>query len=207
MPEGIFSGDIDNVMRWLSTAGVILGLAGAVIIVAYLVRRGPGRLNAAGKWTLLVGLFLLPTMTMLLGNVVGFHNTKQSCAECHTMDPWIEDMKNPESTTLAAKHYQNRLINEDQCYTCHTGYGLGGNIRAKVGGVRHVMHYYFTGVPEEIKISRPFPVATCLHCHEQAAGYLKIEQHVDAEFKPQILSGEMSCFECHAPPHPRKEAK
>ena len=98
---------------------------------------------------------------------------------------------------------KDRLINEDQCYTCHTGYGLAGNIQAKMSGLSHVTHYYVTGVPSEIRIKRPFPAATCLHCHVDAAGYLKIEQHVDAEMKPKILSGEMSCFECHAAPHPR----
>ena len=59
------------------------------------------------------------------------------------------------------------------------------------------------GVPSEIKIKKPFPVSTCLHCHVEAAGYQKIEQHVDPEMKPKILSGELSCFECHASPHPR----
>ncbi len=144
-------------------------------------------------------------MTMLLGNVVGFHNTRQSCTQCHTMDPWISDMKDPASITLAAKHYQRRWINEDQCYTCHTGYGLSGNLQAKIGGLSHVTHYYITGVPSQIKIKRPFPPETCLHCHGETAKYLKIDPHVDAEMKPKILSGELSCFECHAAPHPRKK--
>jgi cytochrome c nitrite reductase small subunit len=108
---------------------------------------------------------------------------------------------------VAGLHYKDRLINEDQCYTCHTGYGLPGNIDAKLGGLSHVKHYYITGVPEVIKIHKPFPVATCLRCHEDSVMYKKIEQHVDAEMKPKIVSGEMSCFECHAAPHPRKAAK
>lgn len=206
MPEeGFFSGDAENVIRWLSTGGVVLGIASAVLIVAVLWRRPEWRTTPAAKWTLLVGFFLLPSMTMLLGNVVGFHKTKQSCVSCHTMDPWVSDMKDPRSTTLAARHYQERWINEDQCYTCHTGYGLAGNVRAKIGGLSHVVHEYLTGAPDEIRIKRPFPGATCLHCHAEGAGYLKIEQHVDAEMKPKILSGELSCFECHAAPHPRRK--
>jgi nitrate/TMAO reductase-like tetraheme cytochrome c subunit len=121
------------------------------------------------------------------------------------MDPWIRDMKDPKSQTLAARHYQERWINEDQCYTCHTGYGLAGNVKAKMGGLSHVLHQYVTGVPADIRIREPFPVSTCLHCHAEQAGYLKIEQHGDAEMKPKILSGEMSCFECHASPHPRSK--
>jgi cytochrome c nitrite reductase small subunit len=203
--EGLFSGSTENVMRWVAAAGVLLGLASAAILLFVLLRKPEWRLTAAAKWTLLAGLFALPSMTMLTGNVVGFHNTKQSCAQCHTMDPWVADMKDPKSITLAAKHYQNRWISDDQCYTCHTGYGLAGNVQAKIGGLSHVTHYYVTGVPKEIKIHRPFDMATCLHCHGDAAKYLKIDQHVDAEMKPKILSGELSCLECHASPHPRKK--
>src|SRR6266513_5948079 len=71
--------------------------------------------------------------------------------------------------TLVSKHFQNRWIPDDQCYTCHTGYGLSGNIQAKIGGLSHVTHEYFTGVPKEIKIHRPFNVDTCLHCHGESA--------------------------------------
>lgn len=201
--DGLFSGNVENVMRWLRVMGVLLA-AGAVALIAYVLSRKPEwRVTRAAKWTLLVGFFLLPCTTMLLGNVVGFHRVRQSCAECHTMDPWIADMKNPESKTLAARHYQNRWINEDQCYTCHTGYGLAGNLQAKIGGMKHVWHYYIGGVPSEIRIKQPFPVATCLHCHAETPGYRKIEQHVDPEFAPKIAGGQMSCFECHEAPHPR----
>ena len=203
--EGIFSGSTENAMRWLSGAGILLGLASAAIIVAVLVRKPEWRLTAAAKWALLVGLLVLPAMTLLSGNVVGFHKVKNSCTQCHTMDPWVNDMRDPTSLTLVSKHYQNRWIPDDQCYTCHTGYGLAGSIRGKISGLSHVTHEYVTGVPAQIKIHRPFNVETCLHCHGESAKYLKIEQHVDAEMKPKILTGELSCFECHAAPHPRKK--
>lgn len=205
MEEGVFSGGSENVARWVAGAGILFGLGAAALLVLYLAKGADWRAGVAAKWTLLGGLFVLPAVTALSGNVVGFHQVPRSCSQCHTMDPWIADMKDPKSTTLAAVHYKDRLINESQCYTCHTGYGLAGNVRAKMSGLNHVLHQYVTGVPEEIKIRRPFPVATCLHCHAEGAGYLKIEQHVDAEMKPKILSGEMSCFECHAAPHPRKK--
>jgi len=68
-----------------------------------------------------------------------------------------------------------------------------------------VVHYYITGVPQEIKIRRPFPGATCMHCHADTPKYLKIDPHEDPEMKPKIESGQMSCFECHATPHPKKK--
>jgi hypothetical protein len=200
---GLFSGDTENVMRWVSGAGLLLGLGAASAVAVYFFRGAPWRTSTAARWLLLVALFVLPAMTMLAGNVVGFHHTKQSCSQCHTMDPWVADMHDPRSTTLAAKHYQRRWINEDQCYTCHSGYGLAGNVKAKIGGLSHVTHYYLTGVPSEIKIREAFPASTCLHCHADTVRYLKIDQHIDPEMKPKIESGELSCFECHAAPHPR----
>lgn len=204
---GPFSGEMDNVINWVTVLGVLFAVLSAGLILLVLFRPRGWRSLPGAKWTLLTGLFLLPSMAMLSGNVVGFHRTKQSCTQCHTMDPWVNDMKDPKSTTLAAKHFQRRWINEDQCYTCHTGYGFTGNIQAKIGGLSHVTHYYITGVPEQIKIKRPFPAATCLHCHSETDRYKKIDQHADAEMKPKIESGELSCFECHAAPHPRKAAK
>ena len=206
MEEGIFSGDAANILRWMSSAGIILGVGAAVILVYVLTRKRGWFGTPTAHWTILVGLFLLPSVTMLLGNVVGFAGVKDSCGSCHTMDPWINDMKDPESTTLAALHYKNRWINEHACYTCHTGYGLAGNIKAKMSGLNHVKHEYFTGVPEEIQIRSPFPEKTCLHCHATAQSFLKIEQHVDPVMKPRILGGQLSCFTCHDAPHPRKKS-
>jgi nitrate/TMAO reductase-like tetraheme cytochrome c subunit len=203
--EGLFSGSTENVMRWVAGAGVVLGLAAAAIMLFVLVKKPEWRVTTAAKWALLVGLLVLPAMTMLSGNVVGFHKVQNSCTQCHTMDPWVNDMKDPKSTTLVSKHFQNRWIPDNQCYTCHTGYGLSGSIQGKISGLSHITHEYFTGVPPVIKIHRPFSVDTCLHCHGESAKYLKIDQHVDAEMKPKILTGELSCFECHAAPHPRKK--
>ena len=203
--DGLFSGETENVIGWASVAGVVIALLALALLILVATRPKGWKVLPPAKWTLLLGLFVLPSMTMLLGNVVGFHKTKQSCIQCHTMDPWVADMKDPKSQTLAAKHFQRRWINEDQCYTCHTGYGLAGNVQAKIGGLSHVTKYYITGVPDQIKIRSPFPPATCLHCHADTERYRKIEQHADAEMKPKIESGELSCFECHATPHPRKK--
>ena len=207
MHEGgdVFSGGADNLQRWMSVAGVVFGLAAAGLLVFTLTRPPAWLATAAARWTLLVGLFLLPSVTMLLANVVGFQKVKDSCYECHTMDPWTKDLHDPNSQTLAAKHYKNRWINEHACYTCHTGYGLAGNIKAKISGLNHVMHQHVTGVPEFIKMHEKFPVKTCLHCHAQGDSYLKIEQHTAEEFKSKIESGEMSCLECHASPHPKQK--
>ena len=208
MNEGdVFSGDAANLLRWMSAGGILFALA-AIGVLAYSITRAPAWLATAGaRWTLLVGLFLVPSVAMLLANVVGFQKVKDSCYECHTMDPWTKDLHDPESTTLAAKHHKNRWINEHACYTCHTGYGLSGNIKAKISGLNHVMHQHFTGVPEVLKMHEKFPVKTCLHCHAGGDSYRSIEVHGAPEFKADIESGKMSCFECHTAPHPKQVKK
>lgn len=206
-PEGAFAGDAENVIRWVRVVGIGLALGGIAVLAVAFARGRAWRATAPAKWMALVGLLVIPISSMLLGNVVGFHRAKQSCRDCHTMDPWVADMEDPKSTSLAAKHYRNRWINEDQCYTCHKGYGMLGTLKAKLGGASHVLHEYVLGIPETIRIREPFPQATCLHCHADAASYREVDIHIDAEVAPLIERGELSCFECHDPPHPRRKKK
>jgi len=44
--EGLFSGGTDNVMHWVSGAGILLGLAAAVILLIVLVRNPAWRVSA-----------------------------------------------------------------------------------------------------------------------------------------------------------------
>src|SRR4030095_17091173 len=53
---------------------------------------------------------------------------------CHVMQPWMHDLHDSDSTNLAAIHYQNRYILEDQCYTCHHEYTMFGPAKAKLAG-------------------------------------------------------------------------
>ncbi|MCI0342501.1 MAG: hypothetical protein L0216_15400 [Planctomycetales bacterium] len=205
--EGLFSGDPSNVARWAGLVGVLLALAAGAVLVTFLSRGHGWRASPAGRWTLLAGIVCLPSMTLFLGTAVGYERLPQSCMQaCHTMDPWISDLLNPKSKNLAAMHWKHRWVNENPCYTCHTGYGLAGNIRAKIGGLGHVWHQVTGTVPAEIKLHGEYPMATCLHCHGETLGFRKAEAHNDPEAKGAILSGATSCFECHPPPHPRKDS-
>ena len=119
------------------------------------------------------------------------------------MDPWVADLHNPASTTLASRHYQRRWINHDACYTCHSGYGLAGGIKAKIGGMQHVWYQYVAGVPATIEMSAPFDLTACLGCHAETARFRLNPAHADPDLRDPILSGQYSCFECHDAPHPR----
>jgi len=61
------------------------------------------------------------------------------------------------------------------------------------------------GVFEKFAIHRPFAIEIILSCNVESACDLEIDHPVDAGMKSKILSGDLSCFECHAAPHPRKK--
>jgi cytochrome c-type protein NapC len=114
----------------LLTAAIAAGL-----IIYYLIRRP--RLHAATKLVLLAGLGVFPLMSAASGNLVGFEaSTKREfCNSCHVMEPWIDDVEDPASTSLAAAHSRNDLFGDKSCYTCHADYGMFGTVNTKLNGL------------------------------------------------------------------------
>lgn len=151
-------------------------------------------------WLLLFGIVVFPGLTLLLGATMAVDASKRPefCGSCHVMHPFINDLRNPESTTLASIHYQNRYILEDQCYTCHTDYGMFGPLQAKMAGVRHLWHYETGTYTLPIRIASPYRIANCLHCH----GESKIFRDKHPQLEEEIASGEAACLDCHGPAHP-----
>lgn len=122
------------------------------------------------------------------------------CSSCHTMTPWVADLKDPTSDALAARHYRNRWIPHDQCYTCHVDYDFMGPIRAKVDGVRHIVRYYTGfGVRGPIGLYKPYSNENCLQCHELALGFNKNPVHAKRMVK--IQANQLSCIKCHKEIH------
>ena len=73
------------------------------------------------------------------------------------MTPFVRDLQDVKSDTLAATHFKNRYIRENQCYSCHSDYGLGGTITAKLAGLGHVYRYTTGRYTLPIKIAAPYP--------------------------------------------------
>jgi nitrate/TMAO reductase-like tetraheme cytochrome c subunit len=145
---------------------------------------------------------VLPALALLLGASAAIDDTKRPefCGSCHVMVPFFNDMKNPESKTLAAIHYQNRYILEDQCYTCHTDYGFFGPMKAKLTGVRHLWNYETGHYTLPIRIRGPYRVANCLHCHGESRVFR--DKHVDLAADGDVAA--LACLDCHAPAHPEE---
>ena len=203
-PEG-WIGTTD---QWTQGLGIALALLNLVVLIVGWRRLRNGQPPRAIIGTLFVGLAVLPIIVIFFGYTQGMSGmeTVSACGGCHTMTSHVEDLQNPNGEGLAAVHFKNRYIRENQCYMCHSDYGMLGTISAKMAGLRHVMHYMAGTYPDPIKIRHPYSNVRCLTCHAESQKFTKSAGHPD-EIRPQLLSGEVSCLTCHSPAHTPMEAK
>ena len=200
-------GWIGTTDQWTTGLGIALALLNlAILFVVWRNLRGTETTRIMG--TLLIGLVVLPVVVMFFGYNQGMSGmeTVRACGDCHAMTSHVQDLRDPNSESLAATHFKNRFIREDQCYTCHSDYGMLGTVSAKMSGIRHVYHYVTGTYSFPLKIARPYPNLRCLECHGESQKFLKSEGH-PSDLRPQLISGEVSCLTCHGPAHTPKEAK
>jgi len=198
LPRG-WIGTTSDWVRGLGIAFVVLNLV--LLVFAW---RSLGReVTPTARGWLFVAVGLVPMMVAFLSFTHGLESstTVQACGSCHVMTPFVADLQNVESDTLAAKHVKNRYIQERQCYTCHSDYGLGGTLKAKFDGLGHVWRYTTGRYEQPIKIASPYPNVRCLGCHGTSQKFLKSPAH-PKEAVPELISGKTSCLDCHSPAHP-----
>ena len=192
---------------WARGIGLsLVGTAAALIVYTLCFRRQ--RLQEPGsKWMLFIGICLLPTPVMFLSTAVGLEQSKnvEFCMSCHVMKPFVEDLKNPASKTLAAIHYKNRYIQREHCYRCHTDYGILGTLEAKKTGLGHIWKAGTASYTLPIKMRQPYNYGICLDCHAESAKFDKESAH-DGVVK-ETLAGKGKCLDCHDPPHPAPETR
>jgi cytochrome c nitrite reductase small subunit len=124
------------------------------------------------------------------------------CASCHlVMQPYVEDMRNPEGTGVAAVHFANQYIPGDQCYECHTSYGLFGTVEAKLHGIGEVVRYYTRTYREPIEMWQPYSNRDCLKCHAGSRKWLAVDAHTDDDMQGRLFADHTSCMSCHDPGH------
>ena len=182
----------------------------ALILITYLVRRPV--LDATTKLWLLAGVGILPIITAATGNVQGYYQMKERsfCGSCHVMTPHANDSGDPNSKSLASRHARNKLFGEDNCYACHSDYGMYGTVTTKIGGMGHVWYYYteYRNTPLEeakktIHLKKPFPNENCMQCHStELAVWNDVPVHKSS--LEDVRSGKMSCASggCHGFAHP-----
>lgn len=182
-------------------AVAILVFLSVVLIVLMIAR--PSLTNAqGGKIFAFIGFFILPIIATGLGAAIHLENSTstQFCLSCHVMENHGKSLYIDDPTYLPASHFQNNRIPRDHaCFACHTNYAMFGNLKAKIGGLKHVYVYYIKGAPEKLALYEPYNNRECLHCHANARAYEESSPH--AEMKEQLTSNDMSCLTCHNKMH------
>ena len=150
----------------------------------------------------LMALIVLPAGAVFLANYHTFEGVHEvrGCASCHVMLPMVNDMRDPGSETLAALHYKNKYIAKDQCYHCHSDYGLGGGLEAKLTGFRHLARYTTRTYQEPIKARVKFDNNNCLTCHDGTPKWVAVPSHVESH--KELAANQMTCLDCHGQAHP-----
>jgi nitrate/TMAO reductase-like tetraheme cytochrome c subunit len=186
-------------MRTLGLVAAVIATIG-LILIEFVYRNRLAR--RVYHWLLLMGLVVFPAVVLLSTVTVFLEETKTvgSCASCHVMQPFVNDMQNPNSHTLAARHYQNRWIPNHQCYVCHTTYGVHGAFNAKLAMARHWILYVSGFWPEPIRYRGKYPNKNCLACHESAQRFTRVSFH--SAHAAELTTDQIGCIHCHGAPHP-----
>jgi cytochrome c nitrite reductase small subunit len=190
---------VGEMMRWAGIFSIFLALV-ILLLIEFIYKDRMNRMNY--RVLLIISLFVLPVIIGLGTSVTVLETTKtvQSCGSCHVMDPFVNDLYDPESSTLAARHFKNRWISEYQCYTCHTTYGAHGTFEGKRDGFRHWLLFVTQTWEDPITYAGSYPNMNCTACHGGTTAFRDIPSHQALSSK--LRADEVSCTSCHGPAHP-----
>ncbi len=151
-------------------------------------------------------MILLPLVAYLLGDIHLMDESKRVnyCGSCHeAMSPMFETMHDDDST-LAGLHYQRGAVShQTACYGCHSGYGLAGDMTAKMSGMGHMIHTALGTEDYPLALRRPFNIDACLDCHAEAKPFRAVEAHRDPGLQQALVGRDMGCTgTCHVTAHP-----
>ena len=149
-------------------------------------------------------LIVFSSMSVSVANYHVFSGVKEvsSCSSCHVMLPMVNDMTDPSSQTLAARHFKNKWIPQQQCYTCHTDYGLSGTLKAKMDGYRHLARYTTRTFTEPIASTSAYNNDNCMQCHSDTQKFNVVPSHFAVREK--LAASTLSCLSCHGSAHPTR---
>jgi nitrate/TMAO reductase-like tetraheme cytochrome c subunit len=195
----------DPVEHWAARILTWALVAGAVLAAYALIAAIRDELKGvAGRSIMAVGVVILPSFSVTTGMLLVFvrAGSVEFCASCHhVMQDYEDDMKNPEGTGLAAVHYANQYIPGDQCYECHTSYGLFGSFEAKIHGIGEVYRYYTRTYDLPVEMWHPYSNRDCLKCHAGSRKWLTVDAHTDEDTQDRLFDDRTSCMSCHESAH------
>ena len=191
---------VDHYGSRLLAGLIVIGFA----IVLYSLIRYRGTTTGPLSWGILaLGAGILPVFVSSAGGLLVMEKSQRVglCNSCHlTMTPYVNDMKNPKSQSLAALHYKNRYIPDNQCYVCHTSYGMFGTLQAKKEGIIDVFKYYTHTFSVPVKMRHPYSNNDCLKCHGASDKFLA--SHKKQKDRDAMFADEVSCAQCHDDDNP-----
>ncbi len=196
-------GWIGTTSDWVRGFGIAFAILNLVLLFFAWRSLRAGAVTPTARGWLFVSVALVPMMIAFMAFAHGLEGsaTVASCGSCHVMTPFVEDLRNVKSDTLAATHFKNRYIQQNQCYTCHSNYGLAGTATAKLAGLGHVWRYTMGLYTLPIKIAQPYSNVRCLGCHGASQKFLTSPGHPKEEI-PILMTDKTSCLDCHGPAHP-----
>ena len=182
---------------------IVILIVSLPMIVAALYVLFRGQLPAVLSSSILV---LLPLVAYLLGNIHVMNESKRVtfCGSCHeTMSPLLETLRTDDST-LAGLHYRRGAVShQTACYSCHSGYGLAGDMAAKMSGMGHMMATALGTAEYPLALRRPFDIDSCLDCHAEAEPFRAVQAHRDPGVQHALVGRDMGCTgTCHVTAHP-----
>src|SRR5262245_65495097 len=107
-----------------------MALLNLVLLVVIWTQLRRGRVSTVSKALLFGAILVLPVVVVFLATATGMREsmTVEACGACHMMEGHVRDLRDPKSDSLAAVHFKNRYIQANQCYTCHSDYGMYGTL-------------------------------------------------------------------------------
>ena len=174
----------------------------AVLLLSFVVRPGITR-DRGGRILAFLALFVLPSLALVVGFDAHVEKSKRTefCLSCHTMEPYGKSLKIDDSEYIPASHVQNnRVVADEACFTCHTTYAMYGDVKAKLGGLRHMAINYFGTQPDTIKLYEPYNNRECLHCHAGARSFEGNDAHAETDTTmAAMMANRLSCLTsgCH----------
>ncbi len=202
----------DVVLVWAQRACIVTTVLSAGLIVFVLLFRRSPPLGWASRWLLFLGIVVLPVPVTFLSAGIGMEESKavSFCASCHrSMGPFVRDMVDAKSPTLAAVHFKNRYLQREQCWTCHSDYGIAGTASAKRTGIVHIVKYTADTWRPPIRLFHPYPWRICLGCHAESALFKAPRGDAGAHegVLEGVAKGETGCTDCHVLAHPEPAAR
>ena len=183
----------------------VFSLAGRVRVWWHLPLGLAGFALALAVVACLVALRGWPVLAFALGNAVLLDRSKETqfCVSCHIMQP-IYDSTRADDGSIASLHVTRGAVPTAQsCTTCHSGYGMWGDVGAKLSGVQHMLHTVTGRYDLPLKLYQPYDIDGCLQCHAESTRFRAVEVHATPEIQGALLSREMSCTgSCHPAAHP-----